>query len=117
MYRSSINNPINFFLVTLISISALLIFFSRIGLDNDPLIIIKSISLSYLIVLFPSIFNNFCNLKYNKVFNVPILSFFIIAIISLSGLIETLIGFEFHLIYFLSGLLLFFFIFLRVSRI
>ena len=110
LYKQKVHTPINFFLVVVVSISALLIYVSRIGLDNDPWIIFKSVSLSYIIILFPNIFNYFYFLKYKKFFNIPLISLFIIFIISISGLIENLIGLKFHFLYFSIGFLLLFII-------
>ena len=52
MKQKVIISQIEVFVLFVATISGLLIFFSRIGLDNDIIIILKSVGLSYLIILF-----------------------------------------------------------------
>ena len=54
MQREVINKQVEAFLLFIASISAVIIYLSRIGLDNDVMTVLKSVSLSYLIILFPN---------------------------------------------------------------
>ena len=57
MKRYSINE-LDFFLITLATISAIIIYISRIGFENDITIILKSASLIYIIILLPRLIYN-----------------------------------------------------------
>ena len=88
MEKPNLNISISFFLIIQITFSALIIYLSRIGLDNELNSIIRAVGLGYFIVLFPFAFNNFYNLKYKKVLNIPILSLTVIFFTCFLGLIN-----------------------------
>ena len=54
MRQKVLISQIEVFVLFIATISGLLIYFSRIGLENDVKIILKSVGFSYLIILFPS---------------------------------------------------------------
>ena len=66
-------NELDFFLVTLTTISAILIYIARIGFDNDISIILKSVSLSYIIILLPRLIYNSISKSLKKKFSLPLI--------------------------------------------
>ena len=118
MEKPNLNISISFFLIIQITFSALIIYLSRIGLDNELNSIIRAVGLGYFIVLFPFAFNNFYNLKYKKVLNIPILSLTVIFFTCFLGLINNYFIFRLNQIYFLLGfLLLFYYLFYNIKNI
>ena len=93
MQREVINKQVEAFLLFIASISAVIIYLSRIGLDNDVMIVLKSVSLSYLIILFPNFFFKYLNKHKVKIFlSQPIVSFLVILLLIFSGFVKNIIG-------------------------
>ena len=108
MQREVINKQVEAFLLFIASISAVIIYLSRIGLDNDVMIVLKSVSLSYLIILFPNFFFKYLNKHKVKIFlSQPIVSFLVILLLIFSGFVKNIIGFDLSYIYFIFGFYLF----------
>lgn len=109
MQRKIVNNQIDFFLILITTFSAIIIYLSRIGLDNNIMIILKSISLSYFIILFPNfLFIYLLKNKQKLFFAKPFFSFLIILLLILSGIFKNITGIDISYIYFIFGLYLFF---------
>ena len=80
MKRYSINE-LDFFLITLATISAIIIYISRIGFENDITIILKSASLIYIIILLPRLIYNSISISLKNRFNIQLIILLVIFII------------------------------------
>ena len=109
MHNKNSINETEVFLLSITSIAAVIIYLSRLGLENDIFIILKSLSLSYFIILFPSFFfKYFLKREIIIYFSKPIISFLIILLLIFSGFVKNIIGFNLSYIYFIFGFYLFF---------
>ena len=103
------HNYNNIFLLFISSISAFLIFISKIGMNNDADLILRSLGLSYLLILFPFyILKIFFYKKKFYFFNESILTLFLLIFFILSGIFNNVIGINLSYLYAICGFVLFF---------
>ena len=96
-----------------------MIFLSRIGLDNNTFIILKSMSLSYLVILFPNFFYNITKLQSTNILtSKPFISFVVLTILIFSGFLNNYIALYSSYLYLILGFYLFIsYLFLEIFKI
>ena len=110
MRQKVLISQIEVFVLFIATISGLLIYFSRIGLENDVKIILKSVGFSYLIILFPSFFiKYFPKEEINIYCTKPFISFCVLLLLILSGYLKIITGIDISYVYFIFGYYLFFY--------
>ena len=110
MKQKVLISQIEVFALFIATISGLLIYLSRIGLDNDFLLIFKSVGFSYLITLFPCFFIKFFSKEeINLYFTKPFISFCVLLLLIFSGYLKIITGFNISYVYYIFGYYLFFY--------
>ena len=109
MNNNTKNSLIDFFLIIIVFFSSVIIYLSRLGLENNIQIILKTSGLIFFLILFPNFFNKLIFYKKQKIyFSKPIITFILLFFVIISGFLNHFFMKYLYYTYFILGFFLLF---------